>query len=90
MRAEPIRQIEVGSFVQKVALTPMGKFLSMTFLDGSISLYETINGVTWRTEKIDGKHSGVAVIATNFAMELLKEGVDYKLMSFMERHKDRL
>lgn len=62
----------------------------MTMLDGSLSLYETITGVTWRTEKMDGKHSGVAVIASNYIMEVMREGIEHKMMGLLDTHKERL
>lgn len=85
-----MRVLSFASFILKTSLTAMGKFLTITLLDGSLVLYETLTGVTWRTEKIDGKHSGVATIPTNFIMEVVKEGIEHKMISFIERHRERL
>jgi hypothetical protein len=68
----------------------MGKFLSLNLLDGSLVLYETLTGVTWRTEKIDGKHSGLAIACSNNIMEVAKEGMEHKLMNLLERDMERL
>ncbi len=68
----------------------MGKFLSVTLLDGTIMLYETLTGIIWRSEKIDGKHSGVTTVNTNFIMEMVKEGQEHKMMLFMAKNNDRL
>ena len=57
----------------------MGKFLSTTLIDGSLILYETITGITWRSENIDGKHTGVAVASTNYMMEVCKEGLEHRM-----------
>jgi hypothetical protein len=57
----------------------MGKFLAATLLDGSFVLYETLTNITWRTEKIDGKHSGVAIANTNIMIEVSKEGYEHRM-----------
>lgn len=90
LRGEAIREIDIQSFVSKVTLTPLGKFLSFTQIDGSVSLFETLTGINWRTEKIDGKHSGIAIGYNNYAMELCKEGQEHRMMAFLNNEKDRL
>lgn len=85
-----IRDFTLQSFIVRASLTPMGKFLSLNLLDGSLVLYETLTGVTWRTEKIDGKHSGVAIACSNNIMEVAKEGMEHKLMNLLERDMERL
>jgi hypothetical protein len=89
-RGHAIREISIASFVTKVSLTPMGKYLSFTLLDGSLILYETITGITWRSEHIDGKHSGVAVASTNYMMEVCKEGLEHRMSNFLDKEKERL
>ena len=71
-------------------MTSMGKFLTITLLDGTLMVYESITGVTWRSEKVDGKHSGVGIALTNYLMELSREGQEHKMMGFIERYRDRL
>ena len=68
-----LREISTTSFVVKLSLTPMGKFLAMNLLDGSVAIYETLTGITWKTENFPGKHSGVSIIASNFMFEVGKE-----------------
>jgi hypothetical protein len=89
-RGQAIREISVASYLVRVNLTPMGKFLSSTLLDGSLILYETITGITWRSEHIDGKHSGVAVASTNYMMEVCKEGLEHRMSKFLEKERERL
>ncbi len=74
LRGEPVRELNVASFVQKVCLTPMAKFASVTLLDGTLILYETLTAITWRSERLDGKHTGVGVGLTNYLMEIAREG----------------
>jgi hypothetical protein len=68
----------------------MAKFVASTLLDGTIILYETLTGITWRTEKIDGKHSGISIANTNYMMEVCKEGIEHKMAKFIERENERL
>jgi hypothetical protein len=89
-RGQAIREINVASFIVKVCLTPMGKFMSATLLDGTLMLYETITGITWRSEHIDGKHSGVAIASSNYMMEVCKEGLEHKMSRFLDQERDRL
>lgn len=89
-RGQAIREISVASYLVRVSMTPMGKFISSTLLDGTLMLYETITGITWRTEHIDGKHSGVAIASTNYMMEVCKEGLEHKMARFLEHEKERL
>ena len=77
----------MASFVVRIAMTFMGKFLSINLLDGSIMLYETLTGITWRTEKLHGRHSGVGIAVSNFIFELAKEGLEHKLINMLEREK---
>ena len=68
----------------------MGKFLSANLLDGSNILYETITGITWRTEQFNGRHSGLALTIRNFVFEVAKEGREHKLINMLERQKTKL
>jgi hypothetical protein len=74
----------------RVNITPMGKFVGITTLEGSVSLYETLTGITWRTERIDGKHSGVAIANTNYIMEVCKEGFEHRMVQLLEKDSERL
>ncbi|CDW78805.1 wd40 repeat-containing protein [Stylonychia lemnae] len=85
-----IREIQVPSFIVKLSLTPMGKFLAANLLDGSILLYETLTAITWRTEKLYGKHSGISLVVSNFVFEAAKEGLEHKLINLLERQKTKL
>lgn len=80
----------MASFIVKSTLTAMGKFIALTLLDGSLILYETLTGITWRTEHIDGKHSGVGLVTTNYIMEISKEGSEHRMMNFITKNTDRL
>lgn len=68
----------------------MAKFFSATLLDGTLILYETVTGIIWRSEKIDGKHSGVGIGMTNYLMELTREGQEHRMMAFLDKHSERL
>ena len=68
----------------------MAKFLSATLIDGTSLLYETLTGITWRTERIDGKHSGISIANTNYMMEVCHEGVEHKMAKFLARDQERL
>jgi len=70
LKGETLRELSVSSFILRLCLTPLGKFVSFTLLDGTLLLYETLTGIVWRTENIDGKHSGVAIALTNYVMEV--------------------
>jgi len=89
-RGEAIREIKIQCFVQKVALTAMAKFIAATLLDGTLILYETVTGIIWRSEKVDGKHSGVGIGMTNYLMELAREGQEHRMMAFLDKHAERL
>lgn len=90
IKANVIREVNLSSFIVRVNLTPMGKFVAMTTLEGAVSLYETLTGITWRTERIDGKHSGVAIANTNYIMECCKEGVEHRMAQFIDKERERL
>eukprot|EP00347_Sterkiella_histriomuscorum_P023951 403332820 len=87
---ECLREIQVASFVVRLSITSMGKYLSANLLDGSILIYETLTGITWRTEKLYGKHTGIALVASNFVFEVSKEGCEHKLINLLEREKSKL
>ena len=76
--------------VSRVILTPMAKFLSATMIDGTMILYETLTSITWRTERIEGKHSGIAMSNSNFMLEVCHEGVEHKMAKLIAREQDRL
>jgi WD40 repeat protein len=78
-KVEVLREISMPSMISRVSLTPMAKFISVTMIDGTLILYETLTGITWRTERIDGKHSGIAITNTNYMMEVCHEGVEHKM-----------
>lgn len=46
-----LRVIKVSSYVVSCSLTAMAKFLAVNLLDGTLILYETITGITWRSEQ---------------------------------------
>ncbi len=71
--------------ISRVSLTPMAKFLSVSLIDGTSILYETLTGITWRTEMIDGKHSGIYASNTNYMMEVCHEGIEHKMALFLSR-----
>ena len=68
----------------------MGKFLAISLLDGSQIIYETLTGITWRTERLNGRHSGLAIVASNFMFELSKEGLEHRLINLIEQKKMKL
>jgi len=74
---ELLRHISFSSFVTKVAMTAMGKFVSVNLIDGTVVLYETLTGITWRTEKFQGRHSAIALRASSFMFEVAKEGREH-------------
>ena len=74
----------------KLCLTSLAKFLAINLLDGSIVLYETLTGIIWKTERLPGKHTGVAIIESNFVYEVAKEGYEHRLINLLEREKGRL
>jgi WD40 repeat protein len=87
---DAIREINVTSYVVNVALTSMGKFLAINLLDGTLHLYETLTGIIWRSERMEGKHSGLALRINSFVYEGAKEGNEHKMHSFVQREKDKL
>jgi hypothetical protein len=78
-KVEVLREISMPSMISRVSLTPMAKFISLTMIDGTLILYETLTGISWRTERIDGKHSGIAIANTSYMMEVCHEGVEHKM-----------
>jgi WD40 repeat protein len=84
-KLQVIREISLASMIAKVTLTPMAKFVSATLIDGTTILYETLTGITWRTERIDGKHSGISISNTNYMMEVCHEGLEHKMAKFLAR-----
>lgn len=62
----------------------MAKFLAINLVDGSIIIYETLTGITWRSEKFVGSHSGLAIRASNFIIEIGKEGKEHELNGFIK------
>jgi hypothetical protein len=58
-------------------MTSMAKFIAINLLDGTIQLYESLTGITWRTEKLSGCHSGLAIKINDFTFEVSKEGSEH-------------
>ena len=79
-RGDCIREITVASFVLNLSLTPMGKHLGINLLDGSILIYECLTAITWKSEKLSGKHTGVALVTNNFVYEVAREGIEHKMI----------
>ncbi len=68
----------------------MAKFVTATLIDGSMILYETLTSITWRTERIDGKHSGIAISNTNYIMEVCHEGIEHKMVQLINREQEKM
>ena len=90
IKGHAIHSLNVASFVLKVSLTPMAKFMTLTLMDGTLVMFETLTRMTWRTEKVDGKHSGVAAMPTNYVLELTREGYEHNIMKFLDKNGERL
>lgn len=58
----------------------MGKHLGINLLDGSILIYECLTAITWKSEKLSGKHTGVALVTNNFVYEVAREGIEHKMI----------
>lgn len=58
----------------------MAKFLAINLVDGSCIIYEILTGITWRTERHQDQHSGMAIITSDIMFELSKEGLEHALM----------
>ena len=73
-----------ANMVVNLQMTPFGKFILVRTFDGYTILYETLTGIFWRTDKIRGNHSGLAIAHTNIFYEYIQEGKEipvlYKLM----------
>jgi hypothetical protein len=79
----------VTSFVVKLSLSAMGKFLAINLFDGSVLIYECLTSITWKTERLCGKHSGIAITSNNFMFEVAREGIEHKLISMLEKKKQK-
>jgi len=79
----------------------MGKFVAYNLHDGRQCLYETLTGITWRTEyqpyarkDIGLRHSGLAITSSNLLLESAKEGQEmnlykaYDIRKHMEESRD--
>ena len=88
-RGDCIREITVASFVLNLSLTPMGKHLGINLLDGSILIYECLTAITWKSEKLSGKHTGVALVTNNFVYEVAREGIEHKMIQMLEKHRHK-
>jgi len=84
-----LRELSMTSFVVRVAMSCMGKFICINLLDGSNMIYECLTTITWKTEKLSGKHSAVALSTNNFLYEVAREGIEHKLIEMFAKKKQR-
>lgn len=67
----------------------MGKFLCINLMDGSNMIYECLTAITWKTERLSGKHSGIAITANNFVYEVAREGIEHKMIEKLDKQKQK-
>ena len=69
--------------MRQVKITLGGKFIIARTFDGRVTLYESLTGIVWRTDRYAGNHNGVALALHGAVFEFAAEGREEDLAAVL-------